>query len=54
MHGIPACWTRIATVYALIGGYAEVVFHVGLFVIPWLHAAQLFRKASREPVAAGN
>ena len=42
------------TLYALVGGYAEVVFHVGLFTIPWLLAALLFRKAARElPVAGG-
>ncbi len=36
------------TVYALVGGYAEVVVHVGLFIIPWVLSAQLFRKAARE------
>lgn len=41
------------TVYALVGGYAEVVFHVGLFIIPWLLSAQLFRKAERAQGAAG-
>jgi len=35
------------TLYALVGGYAEVVFHVGLFIIPWLLSALLFRKAAR-------
>ena len=42
------------TMYALVGGYAEVVFHVGLFIIPWLLSAQLFRKAARAPFAAGS
>lgn len=41
------------TGYALVGGYAEVVFHVGFFIIPWLLSAQLFRKAARAQVAAG-
>ena len=41
------------TVYALFGGYAEVVFHIGFFIIPWVLSAQLFRKAAREQVAAG-
>ena len=36
------------TLYALFGGYAEVVFHVGFFILPWLVAAQLFRKAARQ------
>ena len=40
------------TLYALFGGYAEVVFHVGLFIIPWVLSAQLFRKAAREQLAA--
>lgn len=40
-------------VYALVGGYAEVVLHVGLFVIPWLLSAQLFRKAAREQAVVG-
>lgn len=39
--------------YALVGGYAEVVLHVGCFVIPWLLSAQLFRKAARQQVAIG-
>lgn len=42
------------TLYALVGGYAEVVFHVGLFIIPWLLSAQLFWKAARELPVAGN
>lgn len=41
------------TVYALVGGYAEVAVHVGLFIIPWLVSAQLFRKAAHEQAAAG-
>lgn len=40
-------------VYALVGGYAEVVLHVGFFVIPWLLSAQLFRKAARKQVGFG-
>lgn len=38
--------------YALLGGYAEVVFHVGLFIVPWLLSARLFRKAAREQAVA--
>lgn len=41
------------TLYALFGGYAEVVVHVGLFILPWLVAAQLFRNAAREDSNAG-
>lgn len=41
------------TVYALLGGYREVVLHVGLFIIPWMAAAQLFRKATREQASGG-
>lgn len=44
----------IMTLYALLGGYAEVVFHVGFFIIPWLVSAQLFRKAAREQFATGS
>lgn len=40
------------TLYALVGGYAEVVVHVGLFIIPWLLSAQLFRKVAHRPSAA--
>ena len=36
------------TVYALVGGYSEVVVHVGCFVLPWLLSAFLFRKAAQE------
>ena len=36
------------TAYALVGGYAEVVFHVGFFIFPWLASAQLFRKAASD------
>ena len=36
------------TLYALFGGYMEVVLHVGAFILPWLVSAQLFRKAARE------
>ena len=42
------------TVYALVGGYAEVVFHVGFFMIPWLLSALLFWKAARELPVAGS
>ena len=42
------------TVYALTGGYAEVVLHVGAFVIPWAVSARLFGKAAREHAEAGN
>ena len=38
--------------YALFGGYAEVTLHIGMFVIPWLLSAQLFKKAAREQAAA--
>lgn len=41
------------TVYALVGGYAEVVVHVGAFIVPWLVAAQLFRKAARQQAVVG-
>ena len=41
------------TVYALVGGYSEVVLHIGFFVIPWLLSAGLFRKAAREQAATG-
>lgn len=41
------------TVYALVGGYGEVVLHVGFFVLPWLLSALLFGKAAREQAAAG-
>ena len=41
------------TVYALVGGYREVVLHVGFFVIPWVASAQLYRKATREQAPAG-
>jgi hypothetical protein len=40
-------------VYALVGGYADVAPHIAFFIIPWLLAAQLFRKAAREQAAAG-
>ena len=36
------------TVYALVGGYSEVVLHIGFFILPWLLSAALFRKAARE------
>lgn len=36
------------TLYALFGGYAEVVFHVGFFMLPWLLSAHLFAKAAQE------
>jgi hypothetical protein len=38
--------------FALVGGYAEVTLPVGLFVIPWLLSAQLFKKAARKQAAA--
>jgi len=41
------------TLYALVGGYAEVVLHVGVFIIPWVLSAQLFRKATRDHIVAG-
>ena len=37
--------------YALFGGYAEVTLHVGLFALPWLLSAHLFRKAAHEIAA---
>ncbi|MDQ3206949.1 MAG: hypothetical protein M3Q40_10705 [Pseudomonadota bacterium] len=40
-------------VYALVGGYADVVPHVGFFAIAWLLSAQLFRKGAREQAAVG-
>ena len=36
------------TMFALVGGYAEVTLPVGVFVIPWLLSAHLFKKAARE------
>ena len=39
--------------YALFGGYAGVTLHIGMFVIPWLVSAQLFKKAAREQAATG-
>lgn len=41
----------LMTVYALVGGYPEVVLHIGFFIIPWLLSAGLFRKAAREATA---
>lgn len=38
----------VMAVYALVGGYSEVVVHVGFFVLPWLLSAGLFRKAVLE------
>ena len=35
-------------VYALAGGYSEVVLQIGFFILPWLMSAALFRKAARE------
>ncbi|MBW3550167.1 MAG: hypothetical protein KY442_04875 [Proteobacteria bacterium] len=40
------------TVFALVAGYADVVPHVAVFILPWLLSAQLFRKAARERVGA--
>lgn len=51
--GTVALAQAAVTVYALVGGYAEVAVHVGLFIIPWLLSAQLFRKAAGEEAAAG-
>ena len=39
--------------YALFGGYAEVTLHVGLFALPWLLSARLFKKAARETGTVG-
>lgn len=41
----------LMTVYALVGGYSEVVLHIGFFVLPWLLSAGLFHKAAREAAA---
>lgn len=38
-------------VYASVGGYSEVVFHIGFFILPWLLSAGLFQKAAREAAA---
>jgi hypothetical protein len=38
-------------VYALLGGYRDVVLHVGVFAIPWLVSAWLFKHAARGPLA---
>ncbi len=34
-------------VYALFGGYSDVVFVVGFFILPRLAAALLFARAAR-------
>ena len=49
-HAMQAAATGQAAMalYALFGGYAEVTLHVGLFALPWLLSAQLFKKAARE------
>jgi len=39
--------------YALVGGYAAVAPYIASFVIPWLLAALLLRKAARDQAAAG-
>jgi hypothetical protein len=39
--------------YALFGGYAEVTLHIGMFVVPWLLSAWLFKKAAREQMSTG-
>lgn len=51
--GATALAQAAMVVYALLGGYAEVVLHVGCFVIPWLLSAQLFRKAARQRAVVG-
>lgn len=51
--GAAALAQAAMAVYALVGGYAEVVLHVGLFVIPWLLSAWLFRKAARQRAVVG-
>lgn len=51
--GTAALAQAAMTVYALVGGYAEVVALVGLFIIPWLTSAQLFRKAARQQAVIG-
>lgn len=38
----------LIVVYALVAGHAEVALFIGLFVLPWLVSAQLFKKAARE------
>ena len=47
MYAAAAAQAAMA-VYALVGGYSEVVVHVGCFVLPWLLSAFLFRKAAQE------
>lgn len=42
----------LMVVYALVGGHAEVALPIGIFVLPWLASAQLFKKAAREQAAA--
>jgi hypothetical protein len=39
-------------VYAFVGGYREVVIHVGAFALPWLAAALLFRASANQPTRA--
>ena len=47
MYAAAAAQAAMA-VYALVGGYSEVVVHVGCFVLPWLLSAGLFKKAALE------
>ena len=47
MHAAAAAQAAMAA-YALVGGYSEVVVHVGCFVLPWLLSAGLFKKAALE------
>lgn len=47
MHAAAAAQAAM-TVYALVGGYSEVVVHVGCFVLPWLLSALLFKKAAQD------
>ena len=44
----------LMVVYALVAGYGEVAVLVACFVIPWLLAAQLFRKAARDRAVAAD
>ena len=47
MYAVAAAQAAM-TVYALVGGYSDVVVHVGCFVLPWLLSAGLFNKAALE------
>lgn len=47
MYAAAAAQTAM-TLFALFGGYIDVVLHIGCFVLPWLLSALLFKKAAQE------